>query len=120
MTAGQEWARAIAARDHDAIRAVLSPEIDFMALTPRKSWEASDPEAVLEIVLDTWFTEQDRIDSHDAADGDPVEDTDQVSYRFAITNEDGPHTVEQQAYYRTEGDRISYLRVMCSGYRPQE
>jgi hypothetical protein len=50
--------------------------------------------------------------------GDDVEDTHEVGYRLAITNPDGAHTVEQQAYYRADGDRISYLRVVCSGYRP--
>ena len=43
-----------------------------------------------------------------------------MGYRFAITNPDGRHTVEQQAYYRTDGDRISYLRIVCSGYRPAD
>jgi hypothetical protein len=43
-----------------------------------------------------------------------------MSYRFAITNPDGRFTVEQQAYYRVRDDRINYLRVVCSGYRPLE
>ena len=36
----------------------------------------------------------------------------------AANHPQGPHAVEQQAYYRAAGDRISFLRVMCSGYRP--
>jgi hypothetical protein len=25
---------------------------------------------------------------------------------------------DTQAYYRTDGDAIDYLRIVCSGYRP--
>ena len=118
---GKRFAEAIAAKDAEAITSLLASDIDFRALTPRKFWEAATPGEVLEVLFDNWFEEQDHIDALvDVATGTPVEDTQQVGYRFAITNPDGPHTVEQQAYYRTDGDRISYLRVVCSGYRPVE
>jgi hypothetical protein len=41
-----------------------------------------------------------------------------VGYRLAITNDDGDHVVEQQAYYEDDGDRITWLRVLCAGYQP--
>ena len=55
---------------------------------------------------------------------DPVDDlvevvesapspTRSTSYRPRITTPDGP-TRWRQAYYRAEGDRIGYLRVLCS------
>jgi hypothetical protein len=28
------------------------------------------------------------------------------------------YLVEQQAYYRTDGPRIAWMRVLCSGFRP--
>jgi hypothetical protein len=116
---GTRFAEAIAAKDADTLAALLAPDVDFRALTPRKFWEAGSPEEVLEVVFGNWFEEQDRIDALvDVTLGEPVEDTEHVGYRFAITNPDGQHTVEQQAYYRAEGDRIGYLRVVCSGYRP--
>jgi ketosteroid isomerase-like protein len=116
---GTRFAQAIATRDADAMTALLAPEVDFRALTPRKFWEGSTPGDVLAAVFGNWFREKDRIEQvvHVTA-GDPVEDTEQVGYRFAITNPDGRHTVEQQAYFRAEGDRICFLRVVCSGYRP--
>ena len=118
-SAGRAFAAAIAAKDADAVTALLAPELDFKALTPKKFWEATEPGGVLDTVFGFWFTETDRIDELLAVEeGEPIEDTAQVSYRFAITNDEGLHTVEQTAYYRTEGDRISYLRVLCSGYRP--
>jgi hypothetical protein len=116
---GTRFAEAIAAKDEDGLTALLTPDVDFRALTPRKFWEGSTPADVLDAVFGNWFKEQDRItELVDVTPGAPVEDTEQVGYRFAITNPEGPHTVEQQAYYRAEGDRISYLRIVCSGYRP--
>jgi hypothetical protein len=116
---GTRFARAIAAKDSDALAALLAPDVDFRALTPRKFWEGATPEEVLEVVFGNWFEEQDHIDALIGVTlGEPVEDTQQVGYRFAITNPAGRHVVEQQAYYRAEGDRIGYLRLVCSGYRP--
>lgn len=116
---GSRFARAIAAKDPGALTALLAPDVDFKAVTPRTFWDGETPEEVLDAVFGNWFKEEDRIEQLvRVTTGDPVEDTRQVGYRFAITNSDGQHVVEQQAYYRTDGDRISYLRVVCSGYRP--
>ena len=116
---GVRFAQALATKDTAAISSLLSAEIDFRALTPRKFWEATRPEEVLEILFDNWFEESDHIDELvDVSPGADVEDTHEIGYRLAITNPDGSHTVEQQAYYRAEDGRISYLRVLCSGFRP--
>ena len=117
--AGTRLAEAIAARDVDGLAAVLAPDVDFKGLTPGRLWEGGTAAEVLDAVFGSWFEEEDRITELVAVTtGAPVEDTARVCYRFAVTNPDGQHTVEQQAYYRTDGDRISYLRVLCSGYRP--
>jgi hypothetical protein len=116
---GRRFAEAIAAKDAGEITSLLAPDVDFKALTPRKFWEASTPTEVVDVLFDNWFEEQDHIDALvDVTSGAAVEDTAHVGYRFAVTNPDGAHTVEQQAYYRSEDDRISYLRIVCSGYRP--
>jgi ketosteroid isomerase-like protein len=115
---GHKFAEAIARKDAAALTALLTPELDFRALTPRKFWEATDPAEVVEIVFGNWFEEQDHIEGVEITEGDPVADTQQVGYRLALSTPDGPHVAEQQAYYRVDGDRISYLRVLCSGFRP--
>ena len=118
---GVRFAAALAAKDRGALTDLLAPEIDFKALTPRKFWEAGTPDAVLEVLFDNWFEEDDHIDQLlGTTNGTPVADTAHVGYQLSVTNPDGPHLVEQQAYYRADGDRISYLRVLCSGYRPVE
>ena len=118
-TVGRRFAEAIVSRDLEAFRATLSTAVDFKGLTPGRFWEAASPDEVVQVVLGTWFGEGDHITGHAVAEGEDVEDTHLVSYRFEVTNDDGPHVVEQQVYYRAdEDDRIGYARVVCSGYRP--
>jgi hypothetical protein len=110
---------AVAARDVDRMVALLDPAVDFKGLTPGRLWEAAHPDGVVEAYLGNWFGESDRIDAVTAfEEGDPVEDTRRVGYRFHVTNHDGAHVVEQQVYYRERDGRIAYARVLCSGYRP--
>ena len=117
-TTGRRFAEAIAARDLDAFTATLSNSVDFKGLTPGRFWEASSPDQVTDVVLGTWFEESDHITAHEVSDGADVADTHSVSYRFDITNDDGPHVVEQQVYYRVDqNDRIDYARIVCSGFR---
>jgi hypothetical protein len=115
---GLRFAEALAAKDRRAIAALLGPHVDFKGLTPQKFWEGSTPEDVLDVLFDHWFEEQDHIDRLvDTSEGEPVGDVRRIGYRLRVTTPDGPHLVEQQAYYRAD-DRIHYLRVLCSGFRP--
>src|SRR5687768_15560690 len=117
-TLGSKLAAAVASKDTAGVRALVADDVDFKALTPGRMWEGATPDDLL-AALGQWFDADDHIDElEEVAEGAPVADTRHVAYRLRVTNADGPHAVEQQAYYRVEGDRISYLRVMCSGYRP--
>jgi hypothetical protein len=116
---GLGFAQALAAKDRAALSGILAADVDFKGLTPNRFWDADSAEGVLEVLFGSWFEEQDDIESLvEAATDHPVEDTQYVSYRLAVRTPDGPHVVEQQAYYRTADDRIAYLRVLCSGFRP--
>lgn len=116
---GERLAHAVAAKDHDAVRAVLDPDVDFRAMTPGRGWEGTGPDAVVETLFGHWFEDHDEVTALlDVEVGDPVEDTERVSYRLALRTPDGDRTAEQQAYYRGEDGRITHLRVMCSGFRP--
>jgi hypothetical protein len=79
-TVGEQFARALAAKDFDRVAELLHPDVD----------------------LDTGR----------------MADRDRVAWRFAVSTPDGPHLVEQQAYYSTTDGRISWMRVLCSGFRP--
>jgi hypothetical protein len=116
---GERFARALAEKDAGALKALLRADVDFRALTPGKFWESTDPaEIVDETLLGTWFDPTERITDVLAIETDSLGSRDRVAYRFHVSSPDGEFTVEQQAYYETEGDEISYLRIMCSGYLP--
>jgi hypothetical protein len=46
-----------------------------------------------------------------------IGDRHRVGYRFKVTNPQGEHLVEQQAYLEFHGERIGWLRVLCGGYQ---
>jgi hypothetical protein len=117
-TPGERWVAAIAARDSAGLEALLTDDIDFRGLTPRRAWEGTTPGEVRDVVLGTWFDDDVTIDALEELTSDSVADTERVGYRFRTTTADGPHLIEQQAYYRCDGDAITYLRIVCSGYRP--
>jgi hypothetical protein len=41
-----------------------------------------------------------------------------VAYRMLVRDADADYLVEQQAYYRADGPRITWMRILCSGYQP--
>jgi hypothetical protein len=114
---GEDFARAVAAKDHDRVRTLLHPALDFRAMTPQRIWEADSPEDVIS-ALCFWFEDGDKIEGLDAVQTDAFADRERVGYRLRVTNADGEHIVEQQAYLSERDGQIGWLRIMCSGYRP--
>jgi hypothetical protein len=116
---GERFARALADRDAAALKALLRIDVDFKAMTPGKFWEAHDVDVIVdETMLGTWFEPERRITETLAVDTDTLGPMDRVGYRFRVRRPDGEFTIEQQAYYVTDGDQISWLRIMCSGFLP--
>lgn len=117
-TLGAQLAKAMVAKDREGLLALLAEDLDFKALTPGRFWEAtSAAQLVDEIVLGRWFTPSDHLDAVEHVESGEVEGRHKVTYLLRGTNGDGPFVVEQQAYYDVDGDRIAWLRVLCSGYR---
>ena len=118
MDPGERFVRALAAKDEAALLAVLDPAVDFMGLTPGRAWEATTAaELVSDVLLGPWFEPSDSIDEVERIELDDVVDRRRVGYRLRVTNGDGPHVVDQQAYYAVDGGRITWLRIMCAGFR---
>jgi hypothetical protein len=115
---GTAFATALAAKDFDAIRAMLHPEVDFRGLTPSRAWEASDPDAVIGTVLRQWFEDSDEIEELLKVEADAFADRERVGYRFRVRNPEGLFEVEQQAYIAEVDGRIGWMRTVCSGFRP--
>jgi hypothetical protein len=117
-TLGAEFARALAAKDFSRVVELVDPEIDFRAMTPKRTWEASSPDALVSDILRHWFEDSDDIQSLEALETDSFADRGRVGYRFRVRNPDGEFLVEQQAYVGPEDGRITWMRVVCSGFRP--
>lgn len=109
---------ALAAKDFRTIASLLHPQIDFKALTPNRSWEASDPDSVISGVLMQWFEEDDEIEELLSLHTDAFADRERVGYRFSVSNPEGRFVVEQQVYLSGRDGRIEWMRSVCSGFRP--
>ena len=73
-TLGKAFAEALAAKDFDALGALLHGEIDFRGLTPRRTWEADNPNDVIQGILRQWFEDEDHIEELISVDTDAVAD----------------------------------------------
>ncbi len=111
------FGEAVAAKDHDRVRALLHPELDYRAMTPGKVWEGAGADDVV-AALGQWFEDSDVVERVDLLETDAFADRGRVGYRLQVRNADGLHLVEQQAYVGAKDGRIGWLRVMCAGYRP--
>jgi hypothetical protein len=117
-TLGAQFADALAAKDFDRVAALLHPELDFRGLTPRKTWEAHDPQELISGVLRVWFEDSDEIEALEQVETDAFADRERVGYRFRIRNPEGLFNVEQQLFISERDGKIGWIRSLCSGYRP--
>lgn len=117
----ETFVQALAAKDPNALRAVLRPDISFRALTPNAFWEGDEADTVIDkILLGEWFEPTDEIRDVVALETDTIGGRERVGYRLLIENPDGLHVVEQQAYFESDGDTIGWLRIVCSGFQPAD
>ena len=119
---GEQFVAAIAAKDRDGLIGLLAESINFRGMTPRRFWEATTPlEVVDEIILGHWFEPTDTItEIVSITSTGQVGDTEHLAYRLRMENPDGSFILEQQAYYTVDEGKIDWLRVMCSGTRPDK
>ena len=117
-TLGAAFAEAYTSKDHERMAGLLHPQIDFRALTPNRSWEASDPDAVIEQVLKAWLEDDEEVEELLWVESDTIADRERVGYRYRLRTPDGVFVVEQQAYIGERDGRIDWLRLVCSGSRP--
>jgi hypothetical protein len=109
---------AIVAQDIDRAVALFHAEVDFRAMTPNRVWEAEGRGGV-EAVLREWFEDPDEeVGEIEATEPVSIEDTIRVGWLVRISDADGPHIFEQQAYVRERAGQIDWMRVMCSGWIP--
>jgi hypothetical protein len=87
-------------------------------MTPNRVWEAESA-ADVETVLREWFEDPDEdVENIEATAPISIEDTARVGWLVRVSDDDGPHIFEQQAYVRERGALIDWMRVICSGWIP--
>ena len=111
------FARALAEKDFGRIAELLDPAVDFRALTPSRSWEASRPSDVVAHVLRSWLDDRTHVDALEELSLDRFANCQRVGYRLRGRDGDGPFVVEQQAHVEESEGRITWMRVLCSGFR---
>lgn len=117
---GEVFAQLLAAKDHEGLCALLADPVDFEALTPRRHWRAGSPRAVVDdIIFGVWFGPGDEIVELRAVTCGQVADRERVTYRLGVRRDGVEHVVEQHAYFNFDGHRIDWIRILCSGYRPE-
>ena len=116
-TLGERFARALAGRDSAALCSLLAYPVDFQALTPGRHWQAATGEQVVgEIIFGQWFGGAEIRELCSVTTGQ-VAGREHVAYRLRVQRSGSEYLVEQQAYYDTDGTRITWMRVLCSGYQ---
>lgn len=116
---GHRFVAALAAKDAAALRAMFDDEVDFRALTPSRVWEPrTATEVIDDVILGRWFEASDTIELIEVVQTGMVGDRHSLGYRLQVTNGDGRHVVEQQAFFDTAEGKITWMRVVCSGFHP--
>lgn len=116
---GERFAQALADKDAAGLKALLHSDIDFRAMTPGRFWESNNVDEIVdETILGTWFEPTRRITQVVRVETGSIGSLARVSYRFVVDRPDGEFTIEQQAYYETDGATISWMRLMCCGFLP--
>ena len=110
---------ALAARDAVALRSLFGREVDFRGLTPGRVWEASTPDTLIDdVILGSWFEPGDVIQRIESVQHGRVGTRTRIGYRLRVQNASGTFTVEQQAFLDLVDGKITWLRVLCSGFVP--
>ncbi|HEU4998030.1 MAG TPA: hypothetical protein VFT68_03725 [Lapillicoccus sp.] len=116
-TVAERFVQAYTGHNRADLLGVLAPDVDFRGMTPGRFWEASTAEDLVDNVLFHWIDVHDVVQQVLALDRDWMADREHVSFRLSVHTPDGHHLVEQQAYLMVDDGLISWLRMMCSGFR---
>jgi hypothetical protein len=115
---GGAFAEAVTSKSYTRVAHLLHPDVDFRALTLNRSWQANDPDTVIEQVLTAWIEPDEHVEELISVDTDTIVDCERVGSRYRLRTPDGSFLVEQQAFLRERDGRIDWVRLVCSGSRP--
>ena len=113
----ERFLHALEARDFDGIASCFAPNGRLRALVPTALREDEGSQAVAERFR-YWLGDMTDFALSDTAVEEFV-DRLHIRYRMrGVDLEDGAVTSEQHAYLTLEGDTITAMNLVCSGWRP--
>jgi hypothetical protein len=116
---GTRLIAALAARDFRRLAGTLTPDVHMRALIPPGLVEISDAEAAA-AKFSAWFGDAEEFELIDSG-SDAIADRMHVFYRLRVTKPGNvPKLVEQHLLCAFNGDRISVLDLVCTGFRPDD
>ncbi len=114
---GHALIEELMAGDWDAAASLLSPDVQFRAVTPGNFFELAGRSDVL-AQLRRWFTQGWR-DSLDGFEDGAVEGRTGMRYQVRWSDEYSRRFVfEQQVYYEVDARGVTWIELMCSGHVP--
>jgi hypothetical protein len=116
---GRQFAAAFAARNAAELRVLFSDEVSFRGLTPGRVWQADTAAELIDgVLLGCWLEPSDVIDRVEAVETAMVGTRCRLGYRLRGVNPDGRFVLEQQAFFDAADGTITWLQMLCSGFRP--
>lgn len=114
-TMGRALVDRLMAGDFDGAGALLSPDITFRAVTPRKFLEFGSRDDVV-AAFKNWFKAGWREGLEGFEDGE-CENRLRMRYRVLWSDEYSERfAFEQHVYYECDDSGITWLELMCSGH----
>ena len=114
---GESFATALAAKDVPSLRRILHPDVTFRALTPSRAWEARGLEEALGVLFDNWFEDHDHIEELISVKVGRTGGRGRIDYLLRVRSNGADYLVEQVAYFDDDSSRITWVSILCSGYR---
>ncbi len=68
--------------------------------------------------VDRLLEDDDEIEALEMLETDAFADRERVGYRFRVRNPEGTFLVEQRLFIAGDEGRITWMRSVCSGFRP--
>lgn len=115
----RRFVEALAAADAPALLAMMTPNVEFRALTPGRFWEASTPDDAISKVLFVWFPPDDVVEEIEVLEPGDVLGRPKVDYRLRWHNAKGNrYSIEQRAYMDLDDAGLIWrLEIVCGGFR---
>jgi len=108
---------AVAATDFDAIAGCFADDARMRALVPSRLRDESGPDAIAERYR-FWLGGADTVELVDR-EHDDILGSERLRYRLRIVHpKNGEQVMEQEGYATVNGDRITALNLVCSGFLP--